>query len=77
MTEAGARRMLRDWPSIGGLEGWIARQPWRAAPGGWTVPHDLEGWHFRLERIPGGLRVTASPGVDAAPAVWTVTTPRP
>jgi hypothetical protein len=72
MTEAEARALLRDWPGVGGLEGWIARQPWRPAPGGWAVSHELEGWRFRLERIPDGLRVIASPGGGASPAVWTV-----
>jgi hypothetical protein len=76
MTEAEARRLLRRCDDPGGLEVWIVGQPWEAVPGGWRVIPDLEGWRFRLETIPGGLRVSASmPG--ALPAVWTVTTPRP
>jgi hypothetical protein len=34
MTEAEARDLLRCCDGLGGLEAWIARQPWQAAPGG-------------------------------------------
>jgi hypothetical protein len=76
MKEAEARRLLRRCDDPGGLEAWIVGQPWEAVSGGWRVIPALHGWRFRLETIPGGLRVsTAMPG--ALPAVWTVTTPRP
>jgi hypothetical protein len=54
---------------VGGLEPWIAAQPWRPAPGGWQLSRALDGWRFRLQPIEDGLRVTAgAPG--GAPAVW-------
>jgi hypothetical protein len=57
---------------VGGLERWIARQRrWEAVPGGWTVPGELQGWRFRLELAPGGVRVIASAG-GGEPAVWFV-----
>jgi hypothetical protein len=40
-------------------------------PGGWTVAGELQGWRFRLEVVPGGLRVFASAG-GGEPAVWFV-----
>ncbi len=41
-----------------GLERWIAAQrPWQAVPAGWTVPGELQGWRFRVEPAPGGVRV--------------------
>jgi hypothetical protein len=70
MTEAEARALLRDWPGVGGLEGWIAGRRWRAVPGGWTVTGELQGWQFRLDVIPAGLRISASAsGGDAAEIV--------
>ncbi len=58
--------------SLGGLERWIAAQgPWQATPAGWTVPGELQGWRFRVEPAPGGVRVVAS-AVGSEPAVWTV-----
>jgi hypothetical protein len=33
MTEAEARNLLRAHQDVGGLEPWIAEQPWRPAPG--------------------------------------------
>jgi hypothetical protein len=60
MTEAEARQLLRDWPGVGGLEAWIAGRRWRTAPGGWIVTGELQGWQFRLDVIPAGLRVSAS-----------------
>lgn len=72
MTEAEARAALAALDGLGGLERWIAEQrPWRAAPGGWTVPGELQGRRFRVEPVPGGLRVTASPG-KGSPATWIV-----
>jgi hypothetical protein len=38
MTEHQARAALGALDGIGGLEAWIAAQPWHAAPGGWAVP---------------------------------------
>jgi hypothetical protein len=52
MTEAEARELLRQCDGAGGLEAWIARQPWRTVPGGWAV---------RLEPIPAGLRLRSWP----------------
>jgi hypothetical protein len=73
VTEAEARRLLRDWPGVGQVEAWIAERRWRAAPGGWTVNGELQGWHFRIEVIGEELRVSAhAPGGDT-PAVWVVT----
>ncbi len=40
-------------------------------PGGWTVAGELQGWRFRLEAVPGGVRVVASAG-KGEPAVWFV-----
>ncbi len=72
MTEAEARAALAAFDGLGGLERWIAAQrPWEAMPGGWTVPGDLQGWRFRVEPAPGGVRVVASAGAGE-PAVWFV-----
>ncbi len=71
MTEAEARAALRAFVAVGELERWIAAQFWEAAPGGWTVPGDLQGWRFRVEPAPGGVRVVASAG-GGEPAVWFV-----
>ncbi len=55
---------------LGGLERWIAeQQPWQATPTGWTVPGELQGWRFRVEPAPGGVRVLALDG-RGEPAVW-------
>jgi hypothetical protein len=71
MTEADARVLLRDCGGFGGLEAWIAGRRWKAAPGGWVVTGELQGWQFRLDVIPAGLRITASaPG--GGPAVWVI-----
>ena len=72
MTEAEAREFLRRCDGVGGLEAWIAGRRWSTAPDGWTVTGELQGWQFRLDVIPAGLRISASaPGGD--PAVWVVT----
>jgi hypothetical protein len=42
-------------------------------PGGWIVTGELQGWQFRLDVIPAGLRVSASTPDDGNPAVWVVT----
>jgi hypothetical protein len=72
VTEAEARAALRAFDAVGGLERWIAEQrPWQAAAGGWTVPGELQGWRFRVEAAPGGVRVVASAN-GGEPAVWFV-----
>ena len=71
MTEAEAHVLLRDWPGVGGLETWIAGRRWKLEPGGWSVIGELEGWHFWIKVIPGGLEISADvPGGEAA--IWTV-----
>ncbi len=72
MTEAEARAALRAFVGVGDVEPWIADQPWKAAPGGWTVAGDLQGWHFRVERTPGGVRIIASAGGRTEAMVWTM-----
>ena len=59
MTEDEARAALAAFDGLGGLERWIAEQRWAAAPSGWTVPGELQGWRFRVEPAPGGVRITA------------------
>ena len=72
MTEAEVRAALDAYDGVGGLERWIAAQrPWEAAQGGWTVPGELQGWRFRVEPVPGGVRVTAFAG-GGSPAVWVI-----
>ena len=67
-TEAEARATPRAFVGVGDSEPWIAGRPWKAAPGGWTVAGELQGWRFRLEVAPGGGK----------PAVWFVPrVPRP
>jgi hypothetical protein len=71
VTENQARAALVAFDGLGGLERWIAEQPWEAVMGGWTVPGELQGWRFRVEPTPGGARVVASaPGGE--PAAWFV-----
>ena len=73
LTEDEARAALAVLDGLGGLERWIAAQrPWEAAQGGWTVPGELQGWRFRVEPAPGGVRVIASAGGGTEPMVWTV-----
>ncbi len=72
MTEAEARAALRAFVGIGGIEPWIAGWPWKAAPGGWTVAGELQGWRFRLEVVPAGVNVIASTPGGGEPAVWFV-----
>ena len=71
MTEAEARAALRAFVGVGDVEPWIAGRPWKAEPGGWTVAGELQGWRFRLEVVPGGVRVVAAAG-GGEPAVWFV-----
>jgi hypothetical protein len=72
MTEADARVLLRDCGGFGGLEAWIAGRRWRAVPGGWLVTGELQGWQFRLDVIPAGLRISASAPGGGDPAVWVI-----
>ncbi len=60
MTEAEARAALRAFVGVGDIEPWIAGRPWQAAPGGWTVAGELQGWRFRLVR-PASCRVRYQP----------------
>ena len=71
IIEAEARRLLRDCEGLGGVEAWIAWQRWQAVPGGWRVIPDLQGWRFRLEVMPEGLRVTEGEPGAGGPA-WVV-----
>jgi hypothetical protein len=70
MTEAEARDLLRDHSGFGGLEAWIAEQPWQAAPPGWTVAGRVPDRSFRLEPFGSGLRITAVPPGGKAPGEW-------
>ena len=72
LTEAEARAALAAFDAIGEIEQWIAEQWWEAIPGGWRVRGQLHGrWRFRIEPVPGGLRVIIS-GIGGAPADWVV-----
>jgi hypothetical protein len=72
VTEAEARAVLAAFDGLGGVERWIAAQrPWQATASGWTVPGELQGWRFRVEPAPGGVRVIAS-AFGGEPAVWWV-----
>ena len=71
MTEEEARAVLAAFDGVAGLERQLAKQPWQAAPAGWTVPGDLQGWRFRVEPVPGGVRVVASAN-GGEPAAWFV-----
>ena len=71
MTEAEARAALRAFVAVGDIERWIADQRWEAVPGGWRVRERFQGWRFRVEPTPGGVRVVASAG-RGEPAVWVV-----
>ncbi len=72
MTEAEPRAALAAFNGIGGLERWIAEQrPWQAISTGWTVPGELQGWRFRVEPVPGGVRVSAFMD-KGEPAAWVV-----
>ena len=72
MTEAEARTALRAFDAVGWLERWIAGRPWEPTlVGGWDVPGELQGWRFRVEPAPGGVRVVASAGVGE-PTAWFV-----
>ena len=71
MTEAEARAALRAF--VGGdAEPWIARQPWKAESGGWSVLGERHGWRFHLQVMPGGVRVIAAMDGGREPKVWSV-----
>jgi hypothetical protein len=72
VTEDEARAALRDCDGQGGVERWIAGQPWQATPFGWAVAGELQGWRFEVRQVAGGVQVNALPGGMASPAVWTV-----
>jgi hypothetical protein len=72
VTETEARAALRAFVGVGDVEPWIAGRPWQAAPGGWSVAGELQGWRFRLEVAPGGVRVVASTSGGGEPVVWPV-----
>ncbi len=71
MTEAEVRTTLAAFDAIGGMERWIAAQPWLAAPGGWVVPEPFHGLRFRVEPVARGVRVRAFAD-KAEPAAWIV-----
>ena len=71
MTEADARAVLAAFDSFDGLETWIAEQRWLLVPGGWVVLEQRQGCRFRVQIVPGGIRVSAFEG-DADPAAWVV-----
>lgn len=73
MTEAEARRLLLAHVAPGGLEDWIARQPWQAVPGeGWNVTRALQGWRIRVVLAPPGMRLRAWSPEGGQPAEWPV-----
>jgi hypothetical protein len=69
--------LLRDCDGFGDLEAWVAGRRWRAVPGGWTVTGELQGWQFRIDVIPAGLRISASAPGGGDPAVWVGRSDRP
>ena len=71
MTEKEARALLGASGGISYVEAWIAEQPWRSVPNGWTVIGDLEARQFQLQPVEDGLRVTAF-APEAAPKTWIV-----
>ena len=72
MTEAEARAALRAFVAVGDVAPWIAKQPWKAESGGWSVLSELHYLPFHLEVMAGGVRVIASAGGRREPAVWFV-----
>ena len=71
MTEDQARAALRAFVAVGGLEAWIADQPWLTSPSGWVVPEPFQDLRFRVEPVAGGVRVVMC-GTGGQPADWTV-----
>lgn len=72
MTEEEVRGLLRAAAGADGLETWIADQPWQTTLAGWTLPADLEGWCFRLMRIPGGLRISLTTPQGGVREAWQI-----
>ena len=70
-AEAEVRAALRAFVAVGELEAWIAAQRWEAIPDGWRMRGRFQGWHFRVEPVPGGLHVIMS-ARGGEPAVWFV-----
>ena len=66
-------QLPRNRCGFGELEAWIAGRRWKTAPGGWTVTGELQGWHFQIDIVADGLRISASAPGDGDPAVWLVT----
>ena len=72
LTEDQARAALAAFDGSGGLERWIAEQPWEAAQDGWTVRHPLRGWTFMVASAGDReVRITAYMA-GGSPAVWVV-----
>jgi hypothetical protein len=72
VTEPEARAALAAFHAIGDIEQWTASQQWEAVPGGWRVRGRFHGrWRFRLEPVPGGVRVVMC-STEGAPADWVV-----
>jgi hypothetical protein len=72
VTDAEARAALTTSNRVGGLEHWIAEQPWEAAPGGWRVLHPLHSWTFMVAPAGGGgVRLTAFMS-GGSPATWII-----
>jgi hypothetical protein len=72
MIEAEARDLLRQHDGVGGLEVWLADQPWVSAPNGWQVTRDFDGWRFVIQPIGGGLQLVGTAANGGRPAVWAV-----
>ena len=70
VTEAEARAALAAFHAIGDIEQWIAAQRWEAAraAGGCGASFTADE-RFRLEPVPGGVRVIMC-GTGGAPADW-------
>jgi hypothetical protein len=62
VTEAKARGALAAFDVAGGLEAWIAAQPWRQAPGGWVAPERGPALSARLTPRGAGGTATAMAG---------------
>ena len=73
MTKAEAREVLRDCGGFGGLEAWIASRRWQAVSGIWIITGELHDRQFRVDIIPGGLRISANAPGGGDPVVWVVT----
>jgi hypothetical protein len=72
VTEADVRAALRCFVAVGGVERWIAAQPWQVVAGDWRVVGEHQGWRFRLAPAPDGVHVVMSRAGGEQPAVWFV-----